>query len=583
MPRDKDDAHGRSLVDAAVDALAGPPPTDAASLPPDDPARRKFIQVSAAVAGSSLLTACIGQDTYDVPALAGEDPLSTFDHLVCVMFENRSLDNLLGYCYPAGAGFNGLADQTYTNPVPSFITDGHTTVAAAPSPGTDADMQNPNPDPGEPYPHVNTQLFGSVNPPGNAYVDAAQMLPPYNAPAAGTTPTMQGFVEDYCIAFRYKNGRDPTYAEYRVIMDAFTPSQLPVLNTLAQSFAVYDAWYCGAPTQTYPNRSFFHASTSSGFVLNAPYSKWLESNGAPTLFNRLEDAGRTWCIYYDTTQLVPLTGLIHAIPLAPYFKTHFGSMQDFYADVAAGTLPDYAFIEPRMLFNHNDFHPPGPLVVDHVSIPDPSDVRCGDLLIHQIYSAVKASASTTGSNADNTLLLITFDEHGGTFDHVPPPSGVTPDILQPAGEMDFTFDRLGCRVPSIVISARTRAGTIVTNPAHHGTVIKTLCEKYTLQHLTERDRNAPTLADAINLATPRPASTWPVTVPPPQPPGSDNLDASMPPLSLVPLNELERHIVGIAMAYFTGVEPTDATIPRTAGEAYALLKPLVGDTFGRAR
>ena len=547
------------------------------------PPRREFLKASAAAAGSTLLSSCFGGGDDGDPSAVGAvavGPLSRFDHLVVVMYENRSLDNVLGWLYPAGSGFDGLADGSYTNPVPSYINDGHSSVAARKSPGTAADMQNPNPDPGEPYPHVNTQLYGTVLPESNRFRAAADMQAPYNAPPANTVAGMHGFVEDYCDTFVSTNGRNPTFDEYRVIMDAFTPEQLPVYSTLAKSFAVYDAWFCAVPSQTYCNRSFFHASTSSGYVLNEPYQKWLLGNTAPTIFNRLQEAGRTWRVYFDETQLVPLTGLIHASVLAPYFKSHFATMQDFYADVAGGTLPDYAFVEPRMLFNHNDMHPPGPLVIGNVSIPDPSDVRCGDLLLHQIYSAVKASASTKGSNALNTLLLATFDEHGGCFDHVRPPGAKTPEKIQPAGEMDFFFDRLGVRVPTIAISAYTGAGTIVKRHVHHAAVIRSLCAKFGLPHLTERDVDAPSLADAVNLAAPRDPSTWPVTVPPPQPPGSGNTDPLSPQLADVPLNQLEQHILATAVAYFTGKEPDKSALPQTVGAAYRMLLPLAAGVFG---
>ena len=548
-----------------------------------DPKRRDFLKVSAAAASASLLPGCFTDDTSGDPQapFGSVDPLERFSHMVVVMFENRSLDNLLGYLYPPGHGFNGLADGTYSNPVPPFINDGNNTVFARQSPGTVADMQNPNPDPGEPFPRVNTQLFNLVDPPTNAFESALQMQPPYNTPPPNTTPTMNGFVTDYCNTFVSSQNRNPTFAEYRVIMDAFTPQQLPVLSTLAQQFAVYDAWHCSAPTQTLPNRSFFHAATSSGFVINQHYRKWIEQNGTDTIFTRLQFANRTWKIYYDESQIVPLTAFIHGLTLVPYFKSNFASMTTFYADVANGTLPDYAFVEPRMLFNHNDFHPPGPLVIDGVPIPDPSDVRCGDKLIHDIYTAVKASNAQTGSNALNTLLLLTFDEHGGCYDHVAPPGAMTPQNPQPAGEMGFFFDRLGIRVPTVAISAWTAAGTIVKRTVNHAAVLRSLSKKYTLAPLTDRDRNAHDLGDAINLQAPRPAASWPVTVPPPQPPQSSNTDPTSAALAPVPLNDLGRHIVGLAMAYFQGREPLDAEIPRTHGEAYALLKPMVGDTFGK--
>ncbi|MEV8133816.1 alkaline phosphatase family protein [Microbacterium aurantiacum] len=103
-----------------------------------------------------------------------------------------------------------------------------------------------------------------------------------------------------------------------------------------------------------------------------------------------------------------------------------------------------------------------------------SDVRAGEKLVADIYDAVRTSATPGGSNAMNTLLLITFDEHGGTYDHVPPPAAIPPVADAEPGEMGFTFDRLGCRVPAIAVSAYTRAGTIVHDEMHHGAVIATL-------------------------------------------------------------------------------------------------------------
>ena len=153
-------------------------------------------------------------------------------------------------------------------------------------------------------------------------------------------------------------------------------------------------------------------------------------------------------------------------------------MKQFYADVDARTLPDYAFVEPRMLFNHNDFHPPGPMIVDGIRIPSPSDVRAGDLLLHQVYDAIRTRKPNAGgvSTADNTMLLVTFDEHGGCYDHVAPPSATPPYNPQLSGEMDFLFDRLGLRVPSIAISAYTDP-VVVKRPVHHAAVIRTLCRK----------------------------------------------------------------------------------------------------------
>ena len=521
------------------------------------------------------------------------DPASfeTFEHLVVVMFENRSFDSLLGYLYspgtvPRNQTFNGLAGTEHRNPVPPYINDGNAYVSARISPGTDADMQNPNPDPGEEYQHVNTALFGVVDPPANQFRTAGEMLPPYNNPSPGQAATMTGFVQDYCNNFVATKGHKPTFDEYRVIMDSFGPQQLPVISTLAREFAVYDAWFCSVPSQTLTNRSFFHASTASGYVVNVPYMKWLTTNDSPTIFNRLQDAGLTWRVYYDETQIVPMTALIHAPVLFPYWKTNFATMTDFYNDVANGTLPTYAFVEPRMIFNNNDFHPPAPSLVIPVPGHPPiiiggtSDVRAGDLFMHQIYSAVRTSATSNGSNALNTLLLLTFDEHGNCFDHVAPPPAVPPDVLQPEGEKGFFFDRLGVRVPTIAISAYTEANTVVNRPVHHAAVVRTLCKKYGLPHLTQRDLNAPDISDALNLSVARSPSSWPVTTPRPVPPIVAETDPLSPTLASRPLNELERHLVGLAMAWFNGVEPAASDIPTTLGAAYLLLRQLAQGAFG---
>ena len=523
--------------------------------------------------------------------------LELFDHLVVVMFENRSFDNVLGYLYEAGSvprdqKFNGVAGCSYSNPVPSYINDGNRSVTVRRSPGSGPDMSNPNPDPGEEYPHVNTQLFNIVNPPSNEFQRASHrksqqsgyMKEPWNSPTHDQTPTMDGFVHDYCSNFVSVNtefpleNQLPNFDQYRVIMDCFGPESLPVINTLASEFAVYDAWFSAVPSQTFCNRSFFQASSSSGFLDNDPYAKWL-LNIAPTIFNRLADAGLSWKVYYDAKQCIPLTALIHAPMLKKYWKTNFATMETFYADVAGGRLPAYAFVEPRMFWGHNDYHPPAALI-EGTSIGATSDVRAGELLLHQVYSAVRASASTPGSNALNTLLLVTFDEHGGTYDHVAPPRAVAPQGLLLEHEYDFGFDRLGVRVPTIAISAYTQKNTVINRGVHHGTVISSLCEKYHLKPLTDRDRHAPSLADALNLETPRPPLTWPVTVPPPVSPGALYADPLSPEIAKRPLNKLERDIVGLAMTVIDGHAPDPADIPTNLGAAFDLMCRLAEGAFG---
>lgn len=548
------------------------------------PSRRSFLKLgAAAMAGASTSPATAGAE--DTPKA---NPGGALDHLVVIMFENRSFDNLLGQLYPPGQlpdgqSFDGVGNGSFANPSPSGEIAAHVYAGS-----TDAIMASPTPDPGEEYPHVNTQLFGTVDPPGNAGLDYSAMTAPYNAPPAGTAAQMNGFVTDYINSFVASEGRQPQPDEYAVVMGGFSPDMLPVFSTLARGFAVYDAWHCAVPSQTFCNRAFFNASTSSGFVTNsggaAGYLKWMDPtlNAAPTIFNRLEAAGISWAVYFDETQIVSLTGLINGPALKPYWKTRFRGMQQFHADAAAGTLPAYAFIEPRIIFDHNDMHPPVAAFdfvgADGVTVQvgRNSDVRAGEKLLHEVYSAIRLSAAPTGSNAGNTLLLVTFDEHGGTYDHVPPPAATPPAGLTDT-EMGFAFDRLGVRVPAIAISAYTRAGSIIHEPMHHAAAIATLCKRYGLDPLTARDAGARDLGNAITLAEPRPIADWPETTPQYVPPNPEAGGPFSEAAGMAPLSPPGKALMGLLVKNF-GL-PTDE-VPTTYDQAYALLQRLGPGLFG---
>ncbi|MCD2443090.1 twin-arginine translocation signal domain-containing protein [Agromyces sp. SYSU K20354] len=577
------------------------------------PSRREFLRVGgAAAAGAAVGGAAgyaIGVAGAGRPGATGADEASDpppsplpegtipprasgpgFDHLVVVMFENRSFDNLLGYLYeagvPEGQVFAGINEGPFSNrdhenrPVETHVYTG----------STDEIMSSPRPDPGEDYPHVNTQLFGTVDPSSNAHAQVAQMQAPFNTPrdaTAAAPPPMDGFVKDYVNTFHAERGTAPTHEEARVAMGAFSPDMLPVLSTLARGFAVFDHWHCAVPGPTFANRAFFHGSTSHGFVTNhddGGYAKWRSKRAdTPTIFNRLEEDDISWAVYYDDRQRVSLTGLMHERALKPYWRSRFFPMSHFYQACADGTLPAYAFIEPRMAYDHNDMHPPVGDVrtteVDGVRVTGGavSDVRAGEALLHEIYSAVRAADSHDGSNAMNTMLLVTFDEHGGTFDHVPPPAAVPPGDGAD-GEMGFAFDRLGLRVPAIAISAYTAAGRVINDPMHHACVISTLTTKYDLEPLTARDRGAPTLDLAVTLTEPRPASAWPQTHPQYTPRNPESSDPVPTGDDDRPLSPPGRGLLGLLAAH-KGV--SDAT-PATYRQAHAFLEQHGAGLFGPA-
>jgi phospholipase C len=362
-------------------------------------------------------------------------------------------------------------------------------------------MNTPSPDPGEEYQHVNTQLFGLIDPPGNRCAHAERMAPPYNAPPdAHRVPTMDGFVADYISAFTAEIGRQPTYDEYAQIMTGYTPEQMPVLSALARGFATFDHWFCEVPSQTFTNRSFLHAATSSGFVVNtSPPDAFPVHNRAETLFERLSACGLSWRVYCDPPSHVSFTGVIHASRLHPYFKTNFFTTERFLEDAERGELPAYSFVEPNLLYGHNDMHPAMDALFHGLAFDPPSPLLGGEKMLARIYDAVRRSSSPTGSNALNTLLLVTFDEPGGTYDHVPPPAAAPPEASAPPGQFGFGFDRSGPRVPAIAVSAWVPERCVVNAEHRHTSVLRTMRERWSLgRPFTGRDAVAPDLAPVLS-------------------------------------------------------------------------------------
>ncbi len=482
--------------------------------------------------------------------------LKQFEHLVVLMMENHSFDNMLGYLYKPedGKNFEGVSGHTppLSNPVPSDAepspeSDGRVTV------GKGRNMNDPCPDPGEEYPYINTQIYGGFNPATNqgkkGYKKNSRksLQSPWNVPGnPPSTPPMTGFVQDYIEAYkRARPGEKPSYDEYRVIMNCFPPEAVPVISTLARSFAVCDHWFCSVPSQTFPNRTFFNAATSNGQVVNHPYLHWLR-NHSETIFNRIEECegqNLSWGIYYDSKDVVPLTLFLHYPKLKKYFhkrgSRRFHKMKDFYKHAREGKLPHYALVQPRLFLDENSEHPPAGKRSGAKALP--SSVIAGERLICEVYNAIRESNNPEGSNFKNTVLCITFDEHGGCYDHVPPPAA-RPPATRPTAKLGvrprtlgFEFDRLGLRVPTVFVSSWIKSGTVVNTPLQHCSIIKTICNKWGLQSLTDRDLHAPDIRDVFTATEPRSQESWPILTPREEPIKGSNRHS--------PLSDLQRSIV----------------------------------------
>jgi len=433
------------------------------------------------------------------------------DHVVVVVFENRSLDNVLGHLFGPddGNSFDGVIGKNLSNPIPEWAEHGAERRTVPYTVATD--MDSPNPDSGEEHFHTNTQLYNSLDD-HNRFKIGEEVTEPWNAPPAGATPTMDGFVTDYISTFTGEMGRQPTYDEYAHIMTGYTPEQLPVLNGIAREFGVFDHWFCEVPSQTFVNRSFWTAATSSGLVVNSPARKWFTKNDAETIFERLEAHGKTWKIYVMEPMPLSFHGVIHFPRLRDRLATNVVTFAEFERDAAAGTLPDFSFIEPDMMGGHGDYHPALGRVLGHnvnVEADPPSSMLAGEAFLERIFNAYRSSTSESGANVWNTALLIGWDEPGGTYDHVPPGPVPPPDPATPAGEMGFKFDLSGYRVPAILVSPWVPQGSVFNDEYRHTSLIATLRKSWDLgEPFTQRDASARTFDDLFTLDEPRDPETW---------------------------------------------------------------------------
>ena len=431
-----------------------------------NPGGRSSVQIIFWVAGTR-----IGPATFNTGAVTVDDaggisntppnPASARDairHVVVLMLENRSFDNILGWLYadtgnrpPANfppkptPTYDGLSPNAFWNTIPAAAHDspGGQKVFAAQGVTGSTWWREPNPNANEEYPSFLEQMFGTETP--------------------GAVADMSGFLTNYAKSDPTNPGR---------IMECFTPQQLPVLSQLARAYAVCDRWFCSLPSETWPNRSFVHAGTSFGRLNNGdqlfeghdPVPNLSFFGGRKTVFDVLDAHHIPWKVYHDSL-LAPSLMSTQFWTLAQKLQYAAASFTDFERDAAAGALPAYSFIEPEFILNANDQHPgPG------------CDMRRGEDLIFRTWQAV-----SQGPGWLNTLLLITYDEHGGCYDHVPPPAtAVPPDGSTPQFDIPGfnPFQQFGPRVPMVVVSPWVDAGVVFRTPGgqefDHTSVLATL-------------------------------------------------------------------------------------------------------------
>jgi len=382
--------------------------------------------------------------------------LDKLKHIVVLMMENRSFDHMLGALKAANPQIDGL-DGTESNP----DTKGN---AALVQPLADFQGQL-DPDPDHHFPGVDLQIFNGDTTPDRA-------------------PTMQGFVKSY-----FAQRKDVKHS--RKIMYYFTPDKLPVLTTLANEFAVFNRWFSSIPGPTLCNRAFAHYGTSFGHVgMEVFYANQVFKS----IYQRLEERGKTARIYYFDTK----SSSLEVVNLLQHQPQFFGTFNQFLADCGNGALPDYSFIEP----NYSDHDGDGGEILASDQHPD-HHVQEGERFIATVYNAVRQNQALW----ESTALLVLYDEHGGIYDHVPPPACL-PDgfVAQPDATgtgKPFLFDRLGVRVPAVLVSPWIARGTVVpsTRVFEHASIPAT-ATKFLLGNLDDRsprEKAAETFLDLLTL------------------------------------------------------------------------------------
>lgn len=358
--------------------------------------------------------------------------LDNLKHIVVLMMSGRSFDHMLGALNGVDPRINGLTGNESNPDTTGAI------IKVQPNAKFQGQLEV---DPDHHFPGVDFQIFGGA------------------APGPGRIANMQGFIKSYAA-----EGVD--IGASHAVMSYFPLERLPVLTRLATEYAVFNGWFSSVPGPTIPNRAFAHYGTSFGQV---DMNFFHVTDPTRSVYERLIKARQTAKIYYYDQQ----SSILAAANLMKNYPRIFSTYIQFIADCISGTLPAYSFIEP----NHNDrVGPDGGVILASDQYPD-HNVQEGERFIANTYNAIRTNPTLW----ETTAMLVLYDEHGGIYDHVVPPVCQPDDYSAPAAKTGigeaFHFDRLGIRVPAILISPYIPRGTVVPGPEepNNGLVFEHAC------------------------------------------------------------------------------------------------------------
>ena len=378
------------------------------------------------------------------------------EHVVVLMLENRSFDHMLGDLGVAGVERPGSGTANRLDPGDSA------------SPEYEAQWITGDED-------------VSVDP-GHAYTDVMKQLTAadsFEIPPGGLNN--QGFVWSYAGRLRSEGASVSRAGE---IMHCSHTTRVPILSTLAREFAVCTRWFSSVPSETWPNRLFAHAAQSDNLVHNVA-----RRYGIRSIFDALRGAGVSWAVYAGD---IPQAAAF--IRPGDVFRSRFSPLGVFFSDVERGKLPHYSFLEPAHF---------GPWAENQH--PTQSLWR-GERLIKRVYEALAANRDVW----DRLLFIVTYDEHGGFYDHVAPPAADPPHEGDRDPVHGFGFNLLGPRVPAVVVSPIVRRGADPT-VRDHTSIVKTVREAFGIETpLTDRDAAAAGVLDLLDGPQRDPPSLPPI-------------------------------------------------------------------------
>ena len=366
--------------------------------------------------------------------------MSKIEHMIVLMLENRSFDHIFGF----RPGINGLTGNESNLLDPS-------NPASDSNPAFAVDNQAPY------------AVLAGQGPGHSIHATNYQLCNDKGGPRPGLPPINNGFARNYKDELRNDHVPHPGPEVIRVVMQSFSADKLPSINALADSFCVCDNWFAEVPGPTQPNRLYMHAATSTGFALN----NWKRILEVRTIYNSLGDAGFSWGTYsFDANEVLEFSQVSNQTARFKLFE------DSFKADVQGGRLANYSFIVPRFF---NSTNAGGITAGLANSQHAPQDARYGDNLIADVYEALRSNDDIWKKSA----LIVTYDEHGGFYDHVIPPAPIpNPDGLTSPAEGDpsfapeFGFDRSGLRVPALIVSPWVKAGRVDSTQYRHTSVLR---------------------------------------------------------------------------------------------------------------